>query len=289
MRRRANLRVTYFLGGKQLWLNYYHGRESSRCGLVESTYLPIWTAPSIFVGMLAVFFLLINPPLHLIHEPIRATTGSDTVCVPGRGFSGFWYSLGHLHAMRDHVLNDSRDYYCYSSGCLSVTASMSNRTVDELIDVAVKAQELWRDGNISRFDIVEVFLDNIVPSLTNNGVIDKLHILLTTTGVGGTARRAHTLDELRDLLIQTTWIPFVTGSSLWVEDDQGRYHMDGAFSTTLHPPCTHQIGAPNSYEMVVNSLNPSLSSTKAKEYWQAGFQYGVETIANEGSPADISP
>jgi len=50
---------------------------------------------------------------------------SRSVYVPGGGFSGFWFILGHLFSISDpsdHV------YYCYSSGCLGVLALLLDST-----------------------------------------------------------------------------------------------------------------------------------------------------------------
>ena len=74
-----------------------------------------------------------------------------------------------------------------------------------------------------------------------------------------------TIQELRELLIQTTWIPFVTGETLWKDG-----HMDGAFSMLGHPTYANKLAAPHSSTMLLHTLNFYLSRDKVNEMWNAG-------------------
>ena len=72
-------------------------------------------------------------PLQLVYglPPVGNHAGPSSVCLPGGGFSGFWFHLGYLHSLeerqREHqrghqadpVLLHDYDYYCFSAGCLS--------------------------------------------------------------------------------------------------------------------------------------------------------------------------
>lgn len=155
----------------------------------------------------------------------------------GSGFSGFWYHLGLFHSMFDgdlsisgSVVHPETNYYCYSSGCLSLlisslALSTSNATksisiVDTAYDAAMQSQKSWLSGQASQYDIVTIFLQRVILDPIKSGIIDeteflkflpRLHIIVTTGIDGAQIRRATTVTELIYLLRKTTWIPFITG------------------------------------------------------------------------------
>lgn len=302
MRRRFELRVRVFYGciladtddasgGFEDRYRYLY-KTRSICVRPKTTnknaiiYPPtLQTFLSVFIGIVAVVALMINPPLHLVHHGIERPPDTRTiVCVPGRGFSGFWYAFGMLQSISSTNNNTSttedvgdNEYYCYSSGCLCAALSLANKTYDEVLSAAVEAQNLWSEGMISRYDIVPHFINSILDDVnTDETIFQKLNVLLTTKGTGVTAKRPQTAQELRELLIQTTWIPFITGSALWIQDTSiGQYHMDGAFSSTLHPPCDRRIDVPCTFDIMRNVLNPFLDQVGAKSYYEQGIRYGL--------------
>jgi hypothetical protein len=78
------------------------------------------------------------------------------------------------------------------------------------------------------------------------------------------------------MLLQTTWIPFAVGESLWHEDSTtGTSHMDGAFTMPFHPKTTHTLGLPFSPEILLNVINVNISLEKVKQFWSAGVARGV--------------
>ena len=125
-----------------------------------------------------------------IHRLYGTTTANNavvihsenTICVPGAGFSGFWFSLGRLHALEQlsrtsqsftsHTKNHHHlQYECFSAGCLGVVATIMNHTIDQVLDIAVESQSLWRQGKIGRFDVVEYFVDELL-NLNSNDVLN---------------------------------------------------------------------------------------------------------------------
>jgi len=197
------------------------------------------------------------------------TTDEDTLCVPGSGFSGFWFTLGRLHALEhDRQLQNidgttagsaeahrsagelfstrnrtmkymdkprNLQYECYSSGCLAVVATLLNHTIESVLDLAVDAQSLWRQGKIRRYEVVDHFVDGLLhisrevlnhddeyaetfenasSVLEENEALSRIHII--TTGLNWddphygflkyhSRSPAHT-PELKELLMQTTWM-----------------------------------------------------------------------------------
>jgi hypothetical protein len=196
----------------------------------------------------------------------------DTICVPGSGFSGFWFTLGRLHALEHdrqlqlqnldgttagsveahrsagelfstshrnrtmQYMDKPRNlqYECYSSGCLAVVATLLNHKIESVLDLAVDAQSLWRQGKIRRYEVVDHFVDGLLhisrevvlnhddeyetfenaSSVLENLALSRIHII--TTGLNWddphygflkyhSRSPAHT-QELKELLMQTTWM-----------------------------------------------------------------------------------
>ena len=145
-------------------------------------------------------------------------TLQDTIYVPGAGFSGFWFTLGRLRSIEDPA---SKHYYCFSAGCLGVVACLRNFTVDEILDLAEGIQGKWRRAQIGRHEIVGEFVDNLVNdsslsvystlrSIEDPNVLSRLHIITSAKdkwmGLKARTRSPQTSDELREMLLQTTWM-----------------------------------------------------------------------------------
>ena len=114
-------------------------------------------------------------------------------------------------------------------------------------------------------------------------------------------RRPSDIPSLKRLLIQSAWIPLVTGSS-WTN----RGHMDGGLSRMQHPRCSKTVGmfnqniaTPNSNEdgydnktrpkdpstwqeslrqqvkLLANALNIEIKQEDVDELWRTGMEVGV--------------
>lgn len=199
----------------------------------------------------------------------------------GAGFTGFWYHLG-LFERLDHD-RGGYDYYCYSSGCLSLVLSFLNTTVDEAYGACHALQTDWRRGNRSRFDLVPALLDRLLAAPRAEVLLrprlPRLHVLLTSARRGLAVRRPTDAAELRELLLRTTWIPAVTGRGVrrgvggdgaWGEDDDGDAYLDGGFSRVLHPPCRHTVRVPADWTSFLHGLNPGLGRDAVYELWEMG-------------------
>lgn len=172
----------------------------------------------------------------------------------GGGFSGFWYHLGLFQGVSNLA---DYDYYCYSSGCLSLVLALLNTTVDAAFSACADAQRDWLDGQISRFELVDNILDKLVLEVEPHRLephLPRLNIIVSTTKDGAQVHQASNRDELMDLLIKTTWIPLVTGQGILNVDNE-RY-LDGGFSRVLHPPCQHTAAVPITWDTLVHAFNP---------------------------------
>ena len=113
----------------------------------------------------------------------REQDGSHHIYVPGAGFSGFFYTLGRLQAF--HESNPLADeYYCYSGGCLALIASLMHLSVDTAVELAFLSRNRWNTGEISRYEVVEEFVDGLVNqdakgqciNATLEGSLDKRYV-----------------------------------------------------------------------------------------------------------------
>lgn len=229
-----------------------------------------------------VFDLPFDPTFSLHEAPIHP----DSVYVPGAGFSGYWFTLGRLKSIPDPA---SKSYYCYSAGCLGVVATLADKNMQEMSDLAFGVQRKWKEGRLNRYDVVSHFVDGLLfnssiknataPIMSDANLLSKINVITSSKaimGVRSVIRTPQSIDELRDMLLHTTWIPWATGDGLWVEDVlTGNHHMDGAFSATTHPRCTHQLSLPFMLDLFLNILNVNLGRDKVAKYWNAGVELGI--------------
>lgn len=126
--------------------------------------------------IIAPLFLLtssvVNNFLSMYLEPLGSKTystisrkkdNSIDIYIPGAGFSGFFYTLGRLQALHTSTLNSSSfQYYCFSAGCLALLTSLLQLPVDSAVELAHSSRNRWITGEISRFDVVEYFIDGLL-------------------------------------------------------------------------------------------------------------------------------
>jgi hypothetical protein len=202
----------------------------------------------------------------------------NSVYVPGGGFSGFWFTLGRLRSIPDP---ETKNFYCYSAGCLGVVATLSNYTMEEMYGIAYDIQNRWKQGSVAHFNVVESFLDDLLFGDGSNSsifvredLLARLNIITTVKGnwfgLNAVVRKPESLEHLHEMLLQTTWIPYATGGDLWLKD-----HMDGAFTVSHHPKCEHSVGISSDFELVANIVNVNLGRDKVEKFYNAGLALGL--------------
>jgi hypothetical protein len=202
----------------------------------------------------------------------------DSVYVPGGGFSGFWFTLGRLRSIPDP---ETKNFYCYSAGCLGVVATLSNYTMEEMYSIAHNIQNRWKQGDVGHFDVVETFLDDLLFGDRSNSSVfvdedqlARLNIITTVKGswfgLNAAVRKPESLEHLHEMLLQTTWIPYATGGDLWSKD-----HMDGAFTVAHHPKCEHSVGISSDLDLLANIVNVNLGRDKVEKFYSAGLALGL--------------
>ena len=218
-----------------------------------------------------------------LHNP------KSCIHVPGAGFSGFWFTLGRLQSLPDPF---AQTLYCYSAGCLAAVSILNGWTMEQVSTFARGAQHEWLSGQTSRYHVVPQFVDQLlaleISNATTTGTtmaredehrptwLSQLNVITTEPnhnngwGVQTTIRTPTSIPELRELLVQTAWIPMVTGGDLLYQG-----HMDGAFSTAQHPKCDKTLSLPLEWDLMSNVLNVNLDKISLERHWQKGMEYGV--------------
>mmetsp|Transcript_4924 Transcript_4924/g.9152 ORF Transcript_4924/g.9152 Transcript_4924/m.9152 type:complete len:209 (-) Transcript_4924:1196-1822(-) len=196
----------------------------------------------------------------------------------GGGFSGFWFHLGYLHSV-DNI--HDFDYYCFSAGCLSILSAFMNKSLDDVSEAAFAAQHAWTSGNRSRFELVDFFFDELVPGELDEDaemierVLPRIKVLVTTVSGGLKVVEATNRQELKDGILKTTWVPYLTGWGFSVDEED--VYLDGGFSRLLHPECETSLHLPLIWETLVHTFSPGLTREQVQRLWQAGrnFNYAL--------------
>jgi len=208
--------------------------------------------------------------------------------------------------------------------------------VDSAVKLAHSSRNRWILGEISRYDVVEHFVDGLLdvedvdvdaPIPTEgiwNATIDEQDVecrdfqcnstqggrvieneqfavkrdeidirdffprinVITSTWdaqhfISQRIQQPSSVEHLKELMIQTTWIPFVTGSSFWKREGDN-FHNDGAFAGLFkhehffYPSqYHHSLLLPWSFDLLSNGLNILLGHDRAVHYWEEGYSRGV--------------
>jgi len=203
----------------------------------------------------------------------------------GAGFSGFYYHLGFLHGslhtsnkdeINHHAL--SKEYYCYSSGCLGLV--MAPYSVHDIWDAAVNVQHEWWNGKLSRYNIVENFVHGLMVKAKPRPDLyapQNVRILVTDRQNGVRVRQASNQTDLVQLLIDTTAIPMIT--SPW-PSDMNQLAIDGGFSRWLHPRCAETVHVPYNFATTVHTFNMALDKATAFALYHQGLNDASAVLLN---------
>lgn len=222
-----------------------------------------------------ILLLLSFLSFHLYYGDAPTAIHPNSVYVPGGGFSGFWFTIGQLKSIENP---QEIEFHCYSAGCLGVVSILANYSMNDMLDKALDIQERFQNGHLGRYEVVGAFVDELMaPSeriFSDPHLLSRIHIITTVPGrywgVSASTRQPRNAHELRTMLLQTTWIPFVVGHDLWYDQ-----HMDGAFSVSQHPPCARRARYPFDLDVMVNTINVHLGRAKVEKFWNAGLKAGL--------------
>jgi hypothetical protein len=241
---------------------------------------------SFYVAVVAVIYDRINP------SPVLP----NSVYVAGGGFSGFWYTLGRLESLDGFK---SKEVYCYSAGCLAAVSTIANLPMHKVLDSALDAQSRWYSGTLHRYDVVPAFIHDLLTCKqeSTNGLVDcteddegnlihplddmealnRLHVITTEADfskdsvlpwITSVSRTVNSVDDLKHILQQSTWIPYVVGNGTSLDG-----HLDGAYTVFAHPKCEYNAGLTSDLDLLLNVVNINLGGAMAETLYQKGKNY----------------
>lgn len=156
-----------------------------------------------------------------------------------------------------------------------------NKSLDQVSEAAFAAQNSWTSGNRSRFELVDYFFEALVPYEDEDHVsnsmlehtIQRMKVLVTTASGSVEIIEASSRQELKDSIMKTTWVPYLTGWGIPRENKDGSFHVDGGFSRFFHPRCETSLTLPLIWDTMVHTFNPGLDRKQVHRLWKAGFEY----------------
>jgi hypothetical protein len=229
----------------------------------------------------------LGPTSPLLHPYFSTFPPPVSSClVRGGAFKGFYYSLGYLRGVERKMGVDSGSevddfpffsnassvhhgkYHCYSGGCFAVVAHLMDISLDDILAIGLDLQQKWMKGEISRFDIVSKFIDEVLPTNPNTplreSLKNQLNIITSTTALQPNIQKPTNFSSIKKLLVQTSWIPGVTGNSLFVDGA-----VDGFLSSYKHPVFEEEL-AEQPWDL--SGFKISMSKEDAEDAYRLGYR-----------------
>ena len=159
-----------------------------------------------------------------------------------------------------------------------ILSAFLGKSLSEVSEAAFETQRAWTGGNHSRYELVEHFFERLVPlDLDNDRVmmqdsISRIKVLVTSASKGLEVYEASSRQELKDSILKTTKVPYLTASG-FTEPDEDDIYLDGGFGRVLHPKCETDLYLPLIWETVAHVFNPALSLEQVHHLYQTGHGY----------------
>jgi len=110
--------------------------------------------------------------------------------------------------------------------------------------------------------------------------LPRIKVLITTLSDGGyKVVESRNRNELKENILATTWVPYLTGWGFLVPTDERDAkteqlgYLDGGFSRTLHPKCEAEWNVPFMWETLVHTFSVGMSQEQVQTLWKKGWDY----------------
>ena len=160
----------------------------------------------------------------------------DCLLIHGTGYIGFWYNYNRLLNNNSYLKEDV--IYCYSSGCLSILATLNNYTFDESLQISLDIQQQYKNRLLDYHQVRDKFILLLVNSITKNTYISNLKIIIFKNMNTCSFYTPRNKEEWYDYLIKTTNIPYLTSKSSSLK------FLDGGFCLFFLPKCKNHLSVP---------------------------------------------
>ena len=120
--------------------------------------------------------IFLESPFFDVNNVNISDSTRTSMYIPGAGFSGFFYTLGRLQAFHNSSISSAQEYHCFSAGCLALVISLLRIPVHSVIARASSSRDRWIEGEISRYDVVEDFVDRILSNVHLNAKFEEYRV-----------------------------------------------------------------------------------------------------------------
>jgi hypothetical protein len=103
--------------------------------------------------------------------------------------------------------------------------------------------------------------------------LPRIKVLVTTMSDGFRVEEPQDIHHLKELIIRTTWVPYLTGWGFLSDAQSNDIYLDGGFSRMLHPPCETSLHLPLIWETLIHTFSPGLTSNQVLDLWMAGSSF----------------
>ena len=181
-----------------------------------------------------------------------------------------------------------------------------NVSVTDALALSFGIQQSWLAGNMTRFQMVDEFLEGTVGDQGYEEQIDsflpRLKILTFSSKSGVEVIQPQSRRELVTALKRSTWIPLITGQGVLrsdpaasssnasdpsclvseaEEEEEDVFYLDGGFSRVLHPTCEFDLFVPLTWINMLYTLNPAMTPSQVEEMWDAGRNFDHPLLTSQ--------
>ena len=154
---------------------------------------------------------------------------------------------------------------------------LMDQTGEDTVSFGLDAQNRFLAGSMPWLNATEEMITNMLHHHRQNTprqtkFLRRMHIMTTTYDQGWwqpprlAIRTPSTMEELGDMLLQTSWIPFVTGFG-WTRNG----HNDAVFLRWKHPRCVEKVAIQNDLDIYLNAANVLMPANRAQALFTRGF------------------
>ena len=208
---------------------------------------------SIFISFIIVIISIFGHKYYY-NFSFKSDLNESCLMLHGGGFSGFWYSFNKLKKKNPTNNLIKKKTYCYSAGCLAFIAYQTRLSFEEVLKECKILQYYYINNRLSMKEIRKLFILNLLNNLPDGIDFSNLIIITFKNMNKCLFNKISDKDQLLNLLLDTTTIPFVTDFSLNFQN------LDGGFCLPTIPYCNESISLPFNYFFLINIFNPLINN-----------------------------
>lgn len=193
---------------------------------------------------------------YLVYSYNPLANKEDCIFLYGGGYSGYWYTLSQL---RQYYYQLDQKFICYSSACLSLVYMLQKPNFSNIVKKSDKMQQQLIKSNSNLTEMRNAYIDVVIDNRID---ISKYNFEILTTNKYGKCdfNKPTNHTHLRKLLIETTFVPGITGTY-----DEKNDNYDGGMCVGKRK-CQREITIPHNYRMWLKTFCPYLDEDDKKYF-----------------------